>query len=80
MRTSVVVLGLAAFAALLSVSSLGASTAQFAVFPKANELVSPDGRFAVRSIDPQGSASDFLGTFHSLWLFERATGRCAKIV
>ncbi len=79
MRTSIVVLGFAAFAALLSVSSLGASTAQFGVFPKANELVSPDGRFAVRNIDPQGSASDFLGTFHSLWLFERATGRSRKL-
>lgn len=79
MRPSVVVLGLAAFAALLSVASVEASTAQFAVFPKANELLSPDGRFAVRSIDRQGSASDILGTFHSLWLFERSTGRSRKL-
>jgi hypothetical protein len=45
----------------------------------AMELTSPEGRFTVRSIDPEGSASDILGTFHSLWIFERATGRSRKL-
>ena len=52
---------------------------QFVVFPKASELVSPDGRFAVRSVDSQGSASDFAGTFRALWLFELATGGSRKL-
>jgi hypothetical protein len=51
----------------------------FVVFPKAGELVSPDGRFAVRSVDTSGAASDFVGTFHSLWLFELSTGRSRKL-
>jgi hypothetical protein len=63
------------------VSLVGPETfaSQFVVFPKASELVSPDGRLAVRSIDSQGSASDFAGTFHSLWLFELATGGSRKL-
>lgn len=79
MHRSVVVLGLAALAALLSVASVEASTSQFAVFPRASELVSPDGRFAVRSVDAKGSASDILGTSHSLLLFELTTGRSRKL-
>src|SRR6202043_1061364 len=51
---------------------------QFVVFPKASELVSPDGRFAVRSVDSQGSASDFAGTFRALWLFQLATRGSGK--
>jgi hypothetical protein len=49
------------------------------VFPKASELVSPDGRFAVRSVDSSGGASEFVGTFHSLWLYELPTGRSRKL-
>jgi len=51
----------------------------FVVFPKASELISPDGHFAVRSVDTASAASDFVGTFHSLWLFELATGRSRKL-
>ena len=65
--------------ALVSLVSTEAFASQFVVFPKASELVSPDGRFAVRSVDSQGSASDFAGTFRALWLFERATGRSRKL-
>lgn len=53
--------------------------APFVVFPKAGELVSPDGRFVVRNAEREGSASDFVGTFHSLWLIEVATGRSRKL-
>jgi hypothetical protein len=51
----------------------------FVVFPKAGELLSPDGRFVVRNAEREGSASDFVGAFHSLWLVEIATGRLRKI-
>ena len=65
--------------ALVSLVGPEAVASQFVVFPKASELVSPDGRFAVRSIDSQGSASDIAGTFRALWLFERATGGSRKL-
>ena len=65
--------------ALVSLVSTEAFASQFVVFPKASELVSPDGRFAVRSVDSQGSASDFAGTSRALWLFERTTGRSRKL-
>ena len=65
--------------ALVSLVSAEVFASQFVVFPKASELVSPDGRFAVRSVDSQGSASDIVGTFRALWLFELATGRSRKL-
>src|ERR1700687_4045306 len=65
--------------ALVSLVSAEVFASQFVVFPKASELVSPDGRFAVRSVDSQGSASDIVGTFRTLWLFELATGRSRKL-
>jgi len=51
----------------------------FVVFPKASELVSPDGRFVVRNEDSASAASDFAGTFHSLWLIELPSGRSRKL-
>src|SRR6202140_856207 len=74
-----IILGLALPIALVSLVGPEAYASQFVVFPKASELVSPDGRFAVRSIDSQGSASDIGRTFRALWLFERATGRSRKL-
>jgi len=68
--------GVIAVVALLTVQALAAP---FVVFPKAGELASPDGRYIVRNADRQGSASDFAGTFHSLWLVEPATGRSRKL-
>ena len=61
-----------AASAVVAVLAVQAVAAPFVVFPKANELVSPDGRFAVRNSERQGAASDFIGTFHSLWLVESA--------
>lgn len=72
-------LAAATIIALLSVGSLTTLASQFVVFPKASELVSPDGRFAVRSVDASGAASDFVGTFHALWLYELTTGRSRKL-
>ncbi len=66
----------AVFVALLCVESFAAP---FVVFPKAGELVSPDGRFVVRNAEREGAPSDFVGTFHSLWLIEVASGRSRKL-
>lgn len=70
--------GIALFAAL-SLGAIPAHASPFVVFPKASELVSPDGRYAVRSVETRSSDSDFVGTFHSLWLYELPTGRSRKL-
>jgi hypothetical protein len=64
---------------LVASLTVAAFASPFVVFPKASELISPDGHFAVRSVDTAGATSDFVGTFHSLWLFELATGRSRKL-
>jgi len=51
----------------------------FVVFPKAERLVSPDGRFLVEGRDREAASSQYVGTFHSLWLTEVATGRSRKL-
>ncbi len=71
------ILALTVLTAGFGIGTLHAS--QFVVFPKASELISPDGRYAVRNVDAARSASDFAGTFHSLWLFELPTGRSRKL-
>ncbi len=58
---------------------VAAAEGPFVLFPKAGELVSPDHRFVVRNVDAQHSASEFAGTFHSLWLTDTASGRSRKI-
>jgi len=52
---------------------------QFVVFPKANALRSPDGRYEVRNDVAHHAPSDFSGMFNSLWLVEIATGRSRKL-
>jgi hypothetical protein len=79
MRSWRILLGVAVLVALLIAMSVDTLASQFVVFPKASELISPDGRFAVRSVDSKRSASDFVGTFHSLWLFELASGGSRKL-
>ena len=66
---------------VLLVAMLGAPVvaAPFVVFPQAGSLASPDGRFMVRDVDRAGSASEFVGSFHSLWLTEVPTGRSRKL-
>ena len=49
-------------------------------FPKPAVCFQPDGRFEVRDADREGSASEFVGTFHSLWLTEVARGIPAGFV
>jgi len=51
----------------------------FVVFPQAGELVSPDHRFTLRNVDPADPGSEFVGTFHSLWLTDLSTNRSRKL-
>ncbi len=76
MRPWRIILGMAMLAGAWCGESLAS---QFVVFPKAGELISPDGRYVVRNSDRQGAASDFVGTFHTLWLIEASTGRSRKL-
>ena len=68
---------------LLAVIALGLATpvhaAPFSMFPKAERLISPDGRFEVRDIAPQNSVGELVGASHSLWLTELSTGRSRKL-
>jgi hypothetical protein len=68
-------LGVAITIAALIVSTYAAP---FVLFPKTGQLVSPDGRFVVRNQE-RASDTDFVGTTHSLWLVEAATGRSRKL-
>jgi hypothetical protein len=70
--------------ALLCVTALfafniAAHAAPFVVFPKAGQLPSPDGRFVVRNTDRDAPLSEFVGTFHSLFLEETSSGRYRKL-
>lgn len=49
------------------------------LFPKVGQLISPDQRFVVRAAAREGAATEFIGTFHSLWLTDWATGRSRKL-
>lgn len=51
----------------------------FKTFPDQQELLSPDGRYVVRSEDPPRLPSEITGTFHTLYVEERATGRRRKL-
>lgn len=53
--------------------------APFVVFPKAGQLPSQDGRFVVRNADREAPLSEYVGTFHSLFLEETASGHTRKL-
>lgn len=53
--------------------------APFVVFPKAGQLPSQDGRFVVRNADREAPLSEYVGTFHSLFLEETASGHTHKL-
>jgi len=59
--------------------NLAAQAGPFVVFPKAGQLRSQDGRFVLRNSDPEGQPSEYVGTFHSLFLKEMASGRTRKL-
>ena len=56
-----------------------AASESFVLFPKAGRLISPDRRYEVRDSDRTGTPTEFVGTFHSLWLVEVATGTYRKL-
>jgi hypothetical protein len=58
---------------------IAAHTAPFVVFPKAGQLLSPDGRFVVRNTDREAPFSEYVGTFHFLFLEDTASGRSRKL-
>ena len=58
---------------------IAAHTAPFVVFPKAGQLLSPDGRFLVRNTDREAPFSEYVGTFHFLFLEDTASGRSRKL-
>jgi hypothetical protein len=68
-----------AVALMVALSAVEARAGPFVLFPKAGQLVSPDGRFVVRDVDREAPATEFVGTFRSLWVTEVATGRSKKI-
>jgi hypothetical protein len=55
MRPWQITLAIAGLAALLTIGSVALHASPFVVFPKATELVSPDARFTVRSVDAAGA-------------------------
>ena len=72
-RTTALVCG------LLAILSIQASAGPFVVFPQAGQFASPDGHYIVRSMENQGQAGEFRGTFRALWLTESLTGRSRKL-
>lgn len=66
-------------ALIFSATTMPSFAAPTVVFPKAGELRSPDGRFLVRNTDREVPSIDFVGTFHSLWLVEIASGQSRKL-
>ena len=60
----------------LPVQSLAVS---FVLFPKAERLESPNGRFEVRDAGRPGAAGDFVGAFHSLWIVDLTNGNSRKL-
>lgn len=65
--------------AVVIASTMVAHAASFVVFPKADQLPSQDGRFVVRNTDREAPLSEYVGTFHSLFVEETAGGRTRKL-
>jgi hypothetical protein len=53
MRRRRILLCIVALSAFLSIGAIAAFASPFVVFPIATELVSPDGRYAVRNVEPR---------------------------
>jgi len=64
---------------LILIFTLAARAAPFVVFPKAGQLVSPDGRYVVRNAERDAPLTEYVGTFHALYLEEQASGRTRKL-
>jgi len=66
------------FAAVFAIEIV-AHGASFVVFPKAGQLPSPDGRFVVRNADREAPFSEYVGTFHFLFLDDTGSGHSRKL-
>ena len=66
-------------ALILLLAAQASAAGPFVLFPQTHELISPDGRSIIRNSDTEHPAQDFVGTFHTLWLTDTATGRTRKI-
>ncbi len=66
-------------AAIFLLAAHASAAGPFVLFPQTHELISPDGRAILRNVDAEHPAQDFVGTFHTLWLTDTATGRTRKI-
>jgi|SRR5947209_6964565 len=69
-------LALAVIMSTMTIPTLGAPVV---VFPNARDLRSPDGRFVLCNAERDASATELVGTFHSLWLIEVGTDRSRKL-
>jgi hypothetical protein len=56
-----------------------AQAAPFVVFPKTSRLPSPDGRFVVRNTERTADPSEYVGSFHSLFLEDTANEHTRKL-
>lgn len=64
---------------LLSLSGVATAAGPFVLFPQAGELISPDHRFSITNVDAANPGSEFVGTFHSLWLTDLPANRSRKL-
>ena len=67
------------YVVIVAVLEIAADAAPFAMFPQVRQLASPDGRFVVYNADPEAHTSEFVGTFHSLYIEETTGGRRRKL-
>jgi hypothetical protein len=65
--------------AALIACNVVARAAPFVVFPKTGRLPSPDGRFVVRNTERTADPSEYVGTFHSLFLEDTTGGHSRKL-
>ena len=77
MRETQRILQLAVVLATMAIPAL--AVGPFVVFPQAGELISPDRQFTVRNVDAADPGSEFVGTFHSLWLTNLTTNQSRKL-
>jgi hypothetical protein len=68
-----------AVAMLLGLAATAAASGPFETFPDHQALVSPDGRYVLRSEDPPRLPTEITGTVHTLVIEEPATGRKWKL-
>jgi len=71
-----VVIGLPVLAAVFAIQAFAGA---FALFPKANQLTSPNGHLVVHNATREAPGSEFVGAFESLWLTDVDTGRSRKL-